>query len=69
MTNDQFDALSALLRLRGSRSQEAARLVLVDGYPVQQAASEAGVSPASAAGTLAAIERGLAMARKACGIG
>lgn len=38
VTTAQFDALAKLLRLRGGPSQEAARLVLVDGLSVLEAA-------------------------------
>ncbi|WP_341667327.1 hypothetical protein [Alcaligenes sp. SDU_A2] len=43
MTNNQFDALAALMRLRPSPSREALRLVLVDGATHTAAAERAGI--------------------------
>lgn len=44
MTDDQFSALAQLLRLRGGGAQEVARLVLVEGMSVPDAAARTGVS-------------------------
>ena len=65
MTPERFDALAALLRLRFGPAQVAARLVLVDGLRLADAAREAGCTAQSAANTLAACRRGLALARVA----
>lgn len=65
MTPDQFDALAELLRLRAGPAQVAARLVLVDGLRPAAAARAAGCSPQSAANTLAACRRGMALAQAA----
>lgn len=67
MTNEQFSALAELLRLRGSPSQEAARLVLVEGLAPAEAARQAGTTPQSTSNTLAACRKGLALAQKAVG--
>jgi hypothetical protein len=60
-----FDALADLLRLRAGPAQVAARLVLVDGMRPADAAREAGCTPQSAANTLAACRRGMALAQAA----
>lgn len=65
MTPAAFDALAELLRLRAGPAQVAARLVLVDGLRQADAAREAGCTPQSAANTLAACRRGLALAQSA----
>lgn len=65
MSGEAFAALSELLRLRAGPAQVAARLVLVDGMRQADAAREAGCTPQSAANTLAACRRGLALARSA----
>ncbi len=44
MTADQFAALAKLARLRESPSATAARLVLVDGLDLAEAARQAGCS-------------------------
>lgn len=67
MTPARFAALATLLRLRAGPAQVAARLVLVDGLRLADAAREAGCTPQSAANTLAACRRGLALARTAAG--
>jgi hypothetical protein len=48
MTDDQFAALAELLRLRQSASGEAARLVLVEGLSVGDAAACVGISSPAA---------------------
>ena len=45
MTNDQFDALAELMRLRQSSSREGARLVFVEGKSQSEAARQCGLSP------------------------
>ena len=65
MTPERFEALASLLRLRFGPAQVAARLVLVDGLRLADAAREAGCTPQNAANTLAACRRGLALARVA----
>ena len=65
LTDDQFTALAELLRLRGGASQEAARLVLVDGLAPAEAARRAGTSPQATSNALASCRRGLELARRA----
>jgi predicted DNA-binding protein (UPF0251 family) len=69
MTPDQFDALAELLRLRGGASQEAARLVLVDGLSPADAARQIEASPQAVSNVLASCRRGLALALRASGNG
>lgn len=44
MTNDQFDLLARLMRLRDGSAREVVRLVLVEGLDVQTAAAQEGIS-------------------------
>lgn len=67
MTPDQFDALAELLRLRGGASQEAARLVLVDGLSPADAARQVEASPQAVSNVLASCRRGLALAYRVTG--
>lgn len=67
MTDDQFSALAELLRLRGGVSQEAARLVLVEGLAPSEAARRAGTTPQAVSNALASCRRGLELAARACG--
>lgn len=67
MTSEQFQALAELLRLRGSASQEAARLVLVDGLSPSEAARQAGTTPQAVSNVLASCRRGLDLAKIAAG--
>lgn len=69
MTPDQFDALAELLRLRGGASQEAARLVLVDGLSPADAARQIEASPQAVSNVLASCRRGLALVLRASGKG
>lgn len=43
MTNDQFDLLARLMRLRAGAAREVVRLVLVDGLTAAEAARRAGM--------------------------
>lgn len=63
MKPEQFAALAELLRLRGGPSQEAARLVLVDGLAPSSAAERAGTSPQAVSNALASCRRGIELAR------
>ncbi|WP_003294377.1 hypothetical protein [Stutzerimonas stutzeri] len=67
MTGEQFGALAELLRLRGGASQEAARLVLVEGLAPAEAARQAGTTPQAVSNALASCRRGLELARVAAG--
>ena len=62
MTNDQFDALAQLMRLRTGAQQDAARLVLVDGMRQVDAARQLGISTAALGATMRACRRGVALA-------
>lgn len=65
MTGDQFMALAELLRMRGGASQEAARLVLVEGLSTTEAARRVGTSPQGVSNVLASCRHGLELARRA----
>lgn len=52
MTEKQFEALAKLIRLRGGVSQEAARLVLVDGIQQAEAARVLNATPQSVANVI-----------------
>ncbi len=65
MTPAQFDALAALISLRQSASREAARLVLVDGLSVIDAAAQAGITPQGANQAVLRCRRALELARAA----
>lgn len=67
MTNDQFAALADLLRLRGGQSQEAARLVLVEGLSVTEAAARTGIDQSTASKAVASCRRGIELARRVVG--
>lgn len=68
MTNAQFDALAQLLRFRGTPSQEAARMVLVDGVRQADAARETGVTPAAVNNAVTSCRRGMELVRLAAGL-
>ena len=54
--------------MRGGAAQEAARLVLVDGLGVSEAARQARVSPQSASNAVQRARAGLRLARLAAGL-
>ena len=68
MTDDQFAALAKLLRLRGGASQEVARLVLVEGLSVAEAATRANLDLRSAYYAVESATAGYTLAKKVCGI-
>lgn len=68
LTYEQFEALSELLRLRDSPAREGARLVLIDGAGLSEAASAAGTSRQNVYRAVQASRRGLELARKAAGV-
>lgn len=68
VTADEFTALAQLLRLRGGPAQECARMVLVDGLAVPDAARRAGLSANAAYNAVARAREGCALARAACGL-
>ena len=67
MTDEQFFALAALLRMRAGPAREAARLVLVEGSRVTEAAAKTGASQPSVSNAVARCGRGLDLARQAVG--
>ncbi len=67
VTAEQFDALSTLLRLRDSAPREGARLVLVEGLALSDAARAAGAERQNVHRAVAACRRGLDLARAAAG--
>lgn len=67
MTNDQFNALAQLMRLRTGTQQDAARLVLVGGMRQVDAARQLGISTAALGATMRACRRGVALAGIVCG--
>lgn len=68
MTPDQFDALADLLRLRAGPAQQVARMVLVDGLTVPDAARAAGLEYTAAHQAVKRAQRGLQLARVAAGV-
>lgn len=67
MTPAQFAALAELLRLRGGPSEDAARLVLVEGLTPAAAARQAGASPQAVSNALARCRRGMELVAIAYG--
>lgn len=67
MTVDQFAALVELLRLRAGPAQECARLVLVDGMQVADAAQQAGISYKAGHAAVQRVREGLELASRAVG--
>lgn len=67
MTPDQFTALAELLRLRAGPAQVVARMVLVDGLSVPDAARSAGLEYKAAHQAVKRAQRGLELARAAVG--
>ncbi|WP_455233545.1 hypothetical protein [Geopseudomonas aromaticivorans] len=68
MTADQFAALADLLRLRKSPSNEAARLVLVEGLSTSEAAKRVGIKSNGVSNVLASCRRGMSLARRVAGL-
>ena len=65
MTADQFAALAELLRLRAGPAQIVARMVLVDGLSVPEAARSAGLEYTAASQAVRRVQRGLDLAKRA----
>lgn len=64
----QFAALSELLRLRDSPAREGARLVLIEGAALSEAARAAGTGRQNVYRAVQACRRGIELARAVCGI-
>lgn len=67
MTDAQFTALAELLRLRAGPAQIVARMVLVEGLGVPEAARSAGLEYTAASQAVRRVQRGLELARIAAG--
>lgn len=65
MTDDQFQALATLLRMREGPVRKAARMVLVEGIAQAEAARCAGTLPQHVNRAIKACRRGLDLARRA----
>lgn len=65
MTPDQFAALADLLRLRPGPAQQCARLVLVDGLRITDAAAQVGMQYRAAAAAVQRARSGLDLAKRA----
>ena len=64
MTEDAFDALTQILRLRPGPTRDAARLVLVQGYKMPAAAKECGLSYLSTYKTVQRCKDGLKLVQR-----
>lgn len=64
MTEDAFDALTQLLRLRPGPTRDAARLVLVRGYKMPAAAKECGLSYPSTYKTVRRCKDGMELVQR-----
>ncbi|MDY0071842.1 MAG: hypothetical protein RBR77_04250 [Thauera sp.] len=64
----QFDALASFSKTRSPAAQDAARLVMVEGYSITDAAARAGVSPQSASNAVTLLTDRLEKCRRAAGI-
>lgn len=65
MTPEQFEALAALIHLRQSASRDAARLVLVDGLSVVEAAKQVGITQQGANQAVIRCRKALELAKAA----
>jgi DNA-directed RNA polymerase specialized sigma24 family protein len=57
MTPERFAVIARLIRMRGGRSQEAARLVLVEGMRPVEAARATGLSLQAVCNAVARVRR------------
>lgn len=67
MTHEQFKAIAALLRLRGGKSQTAARLICVEGFSAAEAAAATGLRYDAVHKAMRRVSRGMSLARRAVG--
>lgn len=56
-SQEAFDALCSLIRVRSSPSREAARLVLVEGVSRSEAAQQTGITDAGVSNLLTRLKR------------
>lgn len=68
MKPTQYDAIATLIRMGASASNQAARLVLVDGVPRDTAAATCGVTVQAVSNAIGRIRRALGLARIAAGL-
>lgn len=68
MTQEQFEALAKLLRLRTGPAREVVRQVLVDHVPVADAARAVGLEYRAAHRAVKRAKAGLDLARAVCAI-
>lgn len=64
MTADQFDALAELMRLRNGPAKGAARMVLVDGFTVPDAARVQQMSYQAAHQAVKRAQRAMELAKR-----
>lgn len=69
MTPDQFSALASIIRMRVGPSQEAARLVLVEGMRPCDAARKVGLSPQGVNDAARRVKNAASVLKKVCGYG
>jgi TrfB plasmid transcriptional repressor len=62
VTQDQFNALAQLLRVREGTARQAAAMVLVDGHAQADVARLTGLSPAGVGNAVMRFRRGRALA-------
>lgn len=65
MTSDQFNAIAQLLRMQDSPSRQAARMVLIDGASVGEAAKASNITSQAVSRALRSIRTGIDLARAA----
>ncbi|AQZ95449.1 TrfB-related DNA-binding protein [Halopseudomonas phragmitis] len=63
MTEKQFEALAKLIRLRGGVSQEAARLVLVEGRQQVEVAAVLNTTPQAVANVIRRCKTAIELAK------
>ena len=68
MTPAQFDAICTLISMRDSPSREVARLHLVEGVPVPEAAQRVGIGKVGGYKAVQRVRAGFELARVAVGL-
>lgn len=63
MTNEQFNAIAELIRMRNGASQKAAKLVLVNGLDNQSAAKKAKLTLGGVSNAVNRCKRALELAK------
>lgn len=67
ITIEQLDAAAKLIRMADGKSRAAARLVLVEGLPGNEAAAQLGVTASTVSGAVQRVMRAIELARVAAG--